>query len=125
MKTILNLIQSLGKFIYALFFTREDDLDTLQVMFAVIIVVALLILWRLSIVQTDTSDTVLVEILKTLRWMIGLLVVTAVPKWLVPFMVNRANSAQQEETKNIEEPWDEPTEYTDNKELCNVHPPTN
>jgi hypothetical protein len=76
-------IKKTGEFLYALFFTRDDDLDVLQVLFAAIIVVALAGTWH-SITTESVSEVVQVEALITLRWLAGLLVITAVPKWLVP-----------------------------------------
>lgn len=73
-------------FLYALFFTRDDDLDSLQVLFAAIIIVTLMICWKI-IIPTDTPENIRVEGLVTLRWLTSLLVITAVPKWLVPFMI--------------------------------------
>jgi hypothetical protein len=102
---------SIREFIYRLFFTREDSLDVLQLMFTVIVILALVVVWNLTN-TAEMSDAVIIESLVTLRWMIGLLVVTAVPKWLVPFMVNHTKSVQQSQLKKIEEEWDEPTEET-------------
>lgn len=102
MQSIINVFKAIGQFIYSLFFTRDDDLDILQVLFAAIIIVSLLILWRLFVVQTDTSDAVLIEALKTLRWMIGLLVVTAVPKWLVPYITKQ--DTKEQETEDVHTP---------------------
>lgn len=73
------------KFLYQLFFTRNDDLDTLQVLFTVIVIVSLQVVWYITTNKT-VSDGVRVEALVTLRWMLGLLVLTAVPKWMVPHM---------------------------------------
>jgi hypothetical protein len=79
-------------FIYALFFTRDDDLDMLQVLFAVIIMQTLFIVTKLTLQHPEMSEIVRVESLVTLRWLTGLLVITAVPKWLVPFISNHTNS---------------------------------
>ena len=94
METFINVVKSIGKFIYALFFTREDDLDILQLLFASMIVVTLMIVWELFR-NTAVPEAVLIEALKTLRWMIGLLIVTAVPKWLVPY-ITKQNTKEQE-----------------------------
>lgn len=40
------------------------------------------------IIQHDTDKEVVVEGLITLRYILGLLVLTVVPTWLVPFMIN-------------------------------------
>jgi len=86
MKSILTAIKGFFNFIYSLFFTRDDDLDVLQLLFAAIVVVTLLVAWKVT-TGSGISDTVRTEGLITLRWLTGLLVVTAVPKWLVPAMV--------------------------------------
>ena len=80
-------MKNLAKFFYQLFFTRDDDLDILQVLFAGIIIVTLMIAVHIFRVGA-TQPTVQIEALVTLRWLVALLVVTAVPKWLVPFMIN-------------------------------------
>lgn len=79
-------IKGFFTFIYSLFFTRDDDLDVLQLLFAAIVVVTLLVAWKVT-TGNGISDAVRTEGLITLRWLTGLLVVTAVPKWLVPAMV--------------------------------------
>jgi hypothetical protein len=71
-------------FLYRLLFTRDDDLDLLQAMYLVLVVVTLRVVWRLT--APGTPDAVMIEGIVTLRWMVGLLVLTAVPKWLVPVM---------------------------------------
>jgi hypothetical protein len=81
-------------FIYKLFFTRDDDLDILQVLFAIIIFVTLFVVWEVSL-NDLTPATVKVEGLITLRWLTGLLVVTAVPKWLVPVMSKQVKALSQ------------------------------
>jgi hypothetical protein len=83
MENFTNGLKKTGEFLHALFFTRDDDLDVLQVLFAAIIVVALMATWH-SVTSTLTEEAVKVEALITLRWLAGLLVITAVPKWLVP-----------------------------------------
>ena len=77
-------MSKLTEFLYKLFFDREDSLDTLQVLFTAIVIVALMVVWRLSIGVEDPS--VKIESLVTIRWLVGLLVVTAVPKWMIPAM---------------------------------------
>jgi hypothetical protein len=83
MEEFKNGLKKTGEFLHSLFFTRDDDLDILQVLFAAIIVVALAGTWH-SITTESVSEVVQVEALITLRWLAGLLVITAVPKWLVP-----------------------------------------
>jgi hypothetical protein len=89
------------EFLYRLWFTRDDDLDILQVLFTAIVIVTLFITWH---VATDDSITELVKIegLVTLRWLTGLLVITAVPKWLIPFVTKQTQSIgnQQPKTQN-------------------------
>lgn len=88
-------MKSLIDFLYKLFFTRDDDLDTLQVLFAAIVIVTLVITWVVT-TGGNVNDTVKIEGMVTLRWLTGLLVVTAVPKWLVPFIVqNKKNVDSQ------------------------------
>lgn len=79
------------EFVYRLFFTREDSLDILQVLFSLIVLVSLLACWRL--VSIGTPPEVVKESLITLRWMMGLLVVTAVPKWLVPAFTTKKSDS--------------------------------
>ena len=111
-------------FIYALFFTRDDDLDILQVLFASIVIVALIITWYIAI-PTGNTENVKIEALITLRWLAGLLVITAVPKWLVPFIskhTNTVNSALKKGTQDSVDSYssnqistdipEEPTEET-------------
>lgn len=86
MKSLLKLFEKFSNFIYALFFTRDDDLDVLQLLFTVIVIVTLLVTWKVTTLA-GMNDTVRVEGLITLRWLTGLLVITAVPKWLVPFVI--------------------------------------
>jgi len=88
MQSIIKFFKAIGNFIYALFFTRDDDLDVLQLLFASILVMTSVVVWNLAN-TAGMSDAVIIEALITLRWMIGLLVVTAVPKWLVPYMVDK------------------------------------
>ena len=73
------------EFIYRLFFTREDSLDILQLLFTAVIVMTLAVVWVVS--TTKQSVNVKIEALVTLRWLAGMLVITAVPKWLLPDMV--------------------------------------
>lgn len=86
---------TLREFLYRLWFTRDDDLDVLQVLFTIIVVVTLMVTWHV-ITDVLISDIVKVEGLITLRWLTGLLVITAVPKWLVPFI--------SEQTKTLTSP---------------------
>ena len=83
------------EFIYKLFFTRDDDLDTLQVLFAAIVIVTLMITWKIT-TGMSVNDTVRIEGMVTLRWLTGLLVITAVPKWLVPFISNHKKEIDKE-----------------------------
>ena len=71
-------------FIYKLFFTRDDDLDILQILFTLIILSAIWISLYVLIIPVESQ--VQIEALITLRWLAGLLFITAVPKWLVPFI---------------------------------------
>ena len=73
------------EFLYRLLFTREDDLDLLQLLFAAIIIVTLAVTW-MAISVVSIQETVKVEALITLRWLAALLILAAVPKWLVPSM---------------------------------------
>ena len=68
------------KFIYRLFFTRDDDLDILQVLFSSIVILSLIIIWHVTM-ATDTPDSVKIEALITLRYLAGILVITAVPSY--------------------------------------------
>lgn len=101
-------MKSFQQFLYQLFFTRDDDLDILQVLFAGIIVVTLIIAVHIFRVGS-TQPTVQIEALVTLRWLVALLVVTAVPKWLVPFVVKTGVSLPKSRPSFEEKP-DEPTE---------------
>jgi hypothetical protein len=87
MEAFKEFLSKLWEFIHALFFTRDDDLDILQVLFAAIILTALAATWR-TINIVEIGETVKIEALVTLRWLAGLLVITAVPKWMVPMMGN-------------------------------------
>lgn len=102
MKSILLAFKSFFTFIYSLFFTRDDDLDVLQLLFAAIVVVTLLVAWKVT-TGTGISDAVRTEGLITLRWLTGLLVVTAVPKWLVPAMVQSKTNLMTQVTNNSSE----------------------
>ena len=99
-------------FLYALFFTRDDDLDTLQVLFAAIVIVSLMICWNI-IIPTTNPTALRVEGLLTLRWLTGLLVITAVPKWLVPIMVDHVTkfkAFKQSKLTTSDDSVEEPTE---------------
>ena len=103
MKAFAKAFGKLVDFLYALFFTRDDDLDILQVLFATIVIVALLVIWNVSVNGTN-NDAVKIEGLVTLRWLTGLLVITAVPKWLVPLMSKHTKSLPMQIEKKEEEP---------------------
>ena len=114
------LMRKFLDFLYALFFTRDDDLDSLQVLFAAIIIVTLMICWKI-IIPTDTSENIRIEGLITLRWLTSLLVITAVPKWLVPFMISHVRKTNDQlivkkdtiaPTNMVSEVIDEATEET-------------
>lgn len=79
---VTNRAMTAREFVYRLFFTRTDDMDVLQVLFAVIVLVSLAIVWRISVPGADPGTVK--EGLVTLRWLLGLLIITAVPSWLVP-----------------------------------------
>lgn len=81
-------MKKFGRFLYKAFFTRDDDLDILQILFAAIVVVTLYVVIKLTTGFTEMAEAVKVEALITLRWLTGLMILTAVPKWLVPFMAN-------------------------------------
>jgi 4-amino-4-deoxy-L-arabinose transferase-like glycosyltransferase len=98
-------MQKFFNFIYALFFTRDDDLDILQVLFAAIVIVALIITWYVAI-PSGNSEGVRIEALVTLRWLAGLLVITAVPKWLVPFISKHTKSVEGALKKGTQEAFD-------------------
>jgi hypothetical protein len=103
MQQVLAMLQKLVDFVYALFFTRDDDLDVLQLLFATIVVVTLMVVWNVS--MADGNDaSVKIEGLVTLRWMTGLLVVTAVPKWLIPFVTKQTKILAPELKPKEEEP---------------------
>jgi hypothetical protein len=80
-------------FIYRLFFTRNDDLDTLQILFNAVTIFTLIIVWRIS---NTSSDAVQIEGLITLRYLFGALILTAVPKWLVPSIKPTPSTSQSE-----------------------------
>jgi len=84
---LVRIIEGFYNFIYRLFFTRDDDLDVLQLLFAILLVVTMRVAWVLT-TSPDMSDEVRIQGLIELRWLIALLVVTAVPKWLVPSIVS-------------------------------------
>ena len=90
-RVVKETLRRFFEFFYALFFTRDDDLDVLQLLFAVLVVSAIFIVWRIT-VPMEAPDAVRIEGLVTLRWIIGLLVLTAVPKWMIPFMVDNIKS---------------------------------
>jgi len=103
MKEFLTLLKKFAKFIYALFFTRDDDLDVLQLLFATIVVVTLMVVWNVSMAAGNDAS-VKIEGLVTLRWLTGLLVVTAVPKWLIPFVTKQTKLLAPDLKHKEEEP---------------------
>lgn len=113
-KKLLNdfiiLMRTLNNFLYKLFFTRDDDLDMLQVLFAMIICVTLFVTWNVMVQPNDfTSEAVKIEALVTLRWLAGLLVITAVPKWLVPSIQEIVTKKLEINKPKEEVPFDETT----------------
>lgn len=97
-------------FLYKIFFDREDALDILQVLFTVIVVITLLVVWNLS-AAVEESATVKIEALVTLRWLVGLLVITAVPKWMIPSLVKILTKGSLPSTPPKTETYDDtPTE---------------
>lgn len=100
------------KFIYALFFTRDDDLDILQLLFASIIIVALIIIWKINLIEFPEQE-LRIESLNTLRWLAGLLVVTAVPKWLVP-TIAKMSSKFDKQNRNR---WDSYEDECDDEQI--------
>jgi hypothetical protein len=97
---------TLSNFLYKLWFTRDDDLDMLQLLFTAIIIVTLMVVWKISMVDANDAS-VKIEGLVTLRWLTGLLVVTAVPKWLVPFMSNHTKNIGNQIDRKSEDSSDE------------------
>jgi hypothetical protein len=97
-------------FVYALFFTRDDDLDVLQLLFASIVIVALIITWYVAI-PSGNPENVRIEALVTLRWLAGLLVITAVPKWLVPFISNQSKAVGNALKKRNHHEYDSYSSY--------------
>jgi hypothetical protein len=113
LKSIAKTIKGFFNFIYSLFFTRDDDLDVLQLLFAAIVVVTLLVAWKVT-TGSGISDAVRTEGLITLRWLTGLLVVTAVPKWLVPAVVqSKSNLMTQVSNANSEQAASEEWQHVD------------
>jgi hypothetical protein len=80
-------MQKFANFLYRAFFTRDDDLDVLQVLFVAIVATTLYVVVQLTTNYTEMSEVVKVEALVTLRWLTGLMIITAVPKWMIPFIV--------------------------------------
>jgi hypothetical protein len=107
MEKFTPVVKKAGHFLYSLFFTRDDDLDVLQVLFTAIIVIALMATWH-SITSILTEEAVKIEALVTLRWLAGLLVITAVPKWLVPtfssIVEKKLPSSEKNESTDNPEP---------------------
>lgn len=75
------------EFLYRLLFDKEDSLDLFQILYYIIVVVTLVVIWRIT--GSDTNPENIKEGLITLRYMMGLLVVTAVPKWLAQLLVKQ------------------------------------
>jgi hypothetical protein len=98
-------VKKIVNFFYALFFTRDDDLDVLQLLFTTIVVIAIILAWKANTV-TGTSDAVRIETIVTLRWMVGLLAVTAVPKWLAPLIADKIPSILSTAKNNNPPPTD-------------------
>jgi hypothetical protein len=73
-------------FLYRLFFTRNDDLDILQLLFATVAIIAIIITWNIAMTPSN-ADAVRIESLITLRYLLGLLVISAVPKWMTKFYI--------------------------------------
>lgn len=98
---------TIKEFLYRLFFTKNDSLDTFQILFNLVICMTLLFVGY--IIQNDTDKEVVVEGLITLRYILGLLVLTVVPTWLVPFMIKSSTKLANHQPKNEGTP-DESTE---------------
>ena len=111
MQRLLYHIKKFLTFIYALFFTRDDDLDILQLLFAAIVVVTLFVTWNVSM-MTDEDPLVKIEALITLRWLAGLLVITAVPKWMIPFMSDHSKTI----TRALRRPNHAHSEHSEHEE---------
>jgi hypothetical protein len=99
MNQFLELFKKFVWFLHALFFTRDDDLDILQLLFAAIIVISLIVIWYVAI-PLPSTENVKIEALVTLRWLAGLLLITAVPKWLVPFIANHVKALPKSNRRN-------------------------
>jgi hypothetical protein len=93
---------TIRQFLYRLLFTRTDDLDTLQILFNLIVLVTLYTV-HTSFSNQTTPPEVQIEALLTLRWMLGLLVITAVPVWLVPYIKNPFNHGAAESAPSSSE----------------------
>lgn len=107
---IIKIMNNFNTFIYQLFFTRDDDLDMLQVLFAIIVCVTLFVTWDVMGQSNDfTPEAVKIEALVTLRWLAGLLVITAVPKWLVPSIQEIVTKKLEFNKPKEEVPFDETT----------------
>lgn len=106
-------MMGLKDFFYRMFLTRDDDFDPLQILFAMIILVTLAVTWHVTVTFPDSSDSVKIEALTTLRWLTALLVLTAVPKWLVPSILTTLVKGKLPESKKVEPPQPPPTEDYD------------
>lgn len=98
-------MDKLINFLYRLFFDREDSLDTLQILFTAIVIITLMVVWNLSNGTMETPE-VKVESLITLRWLVGLLVITAVPKWMIPAMTKVLTRGNLPSTSKKQESYD-------------------
>ena len=78
-------------FVYRLFFTRNDDLDTLQILFNLVVCFTIGIVMYL--IKYNSDKDVIIAGLITLRYTMGLLVITAVPSWLVPYFKKDSNDS--------------------------------
>lgn len=96
-------------FLYRLFFDRDDSLDTLQILFACIIIITLKVVWKLATGETETPE-VKIEGLVTLRWLVGLLVITAIPKWMIPSMIAVITKGQLPKSTPTQDIPDDSTE---------------
>lgn len=96
-------------FLYRLFFDRDDSLDTLQILFTGIIIITLKVVWKLATGEAETPE-VKIEALVTLRWLVGLLVITAIPKWMIPAMTTVLTRGQLPKTTTPQDISDDATE---------------
>lgn len=79
---------SAARFCYRLFFTRDDDLDLLQVAYLALLALSMRIVWLHAVATGYKPSTAAWTFLAGL---LGTLVLAAVPKWVGELMVrNRA-----------------------------------